>query len=509
MASDLRGITTRLRDVQHHDLCFRPASELAALIANGDISSAEAVRSCLDRIEEVNPRINAVVALNPRALEQARDADAARARGERRGPLHGVPFTLKDSLDTAGVTTTAGTIGWRQRVPPRDATVPARLKAAGGILLGKTNTPEFTWSNETANDVYGRTSNPYDLARSPGGSSGGPAAAVAAGCSFFDIGSDTGDSIRQPAHVCGIAGIKPTSGRVPRTGHWPGPGGLLDRLTQLGPMARTVADLALVLPVISGPDGYDPHVEPVPLGDPRTVRIDGLRVALFIDNGVRTPSLETQAAVVAAGEVLEAAGAIVERRMPPDLAAIDEAYDALAGADGHAWLRRLMSAAGTPGLGSYESAPWFGPSHPLAGDELSALVDHVDDLRGRLLCWLDRTGTDLIVSPAMPHPAVPHGQGDAPDFGDSYSNIHNITGWPSVVVRGGRPLAETRHRAVCPSAYRWWQAPGRSTSRWLRPRSSRPRRAAGSALRSERRQSGAGDAAVPRMCATTTMLVVE
>lgn len=434
---DPRGITTRLRDVQHHDLCFRSATELAALVARGDTSSVEAVQACLDRIEEVNGSINAVVTLNHRAIEQARDADTALAIGERRGPLHGVPFTLKDSLDTAGVTTTAGTIGWRHRVPPRDATVAARMKAAGGILLGKTNTPEFTWSNETANDVYGRTRNPYDLDRSPGGSSGGPAAAVAAGCSPFDIGSDTGDSIRQPAHVCGIAGIKPTSGRVPRTGHWPGPGGLIENLTQLGPMARTVADLALVLPLIAGPDGRDPHVSPVPLGDPSTVEIEGLRVALFTDNGVRTPTLETQAAVEAAGVALEAAGAIVERRMPPDLAAVDEAYDALVDGDGYAWLRRLINAAGTPGLGSYESAPWFRPSHPLSGDELTALVDHVDDLRGRLLRWLDLTGTDLIVSPAMPLPAVPHGQGDAPDFGDSYSNIHNITGWPSVVVRGG------------------------------------------------------------------------
>jgi amidase len=423
--------------VRDTDLCFRSATEVAALIAARDISSEEAVRACLARIEAVNDRLNAVVALAPRALDQARDADAALARGETRGPLHGVPFTLKDSLDTAGVTTTAGTTGWRHRVPPRDATVTARLRAAGGILLGKTNTPEFTWSNETDNDVYGRTSNPYDLERSPGGSSGGPAAAVASGCSPFDIGSDTGDSIRQPAHVCGITGIKPTSGRVPRTGHWPGPGGLIDSLTQLGPMARTVADLALVLPVIAGPDGRDPHVAPVALGDPSEVGIDGLRVALFADNGVRTPTPETRAAVEAAGAALEAAGAAVERRMPPDLGAVDEAYDALVAADGYAWLRRLINAAGTPGMGSYETRPWFTVAPALAGDELTALVDHVDDIRGRLLRWLGLTGTDLLVCPALPLPAVPHGQGDAPDFGDSYSNIHNITGWPSVVVRGG------------------------------------------------------------------------
>ena len=278
-------------------LCFRSATRLAAMIRDREASSVEIVEACLARIADVNSRINAVVAFADDALVRARAADAALARGADPGPLHGVPFTIKDSLDTAGVVTTAGTAGWRTRVPERDATVVARLKAAGGILLGKTNTPEFTWSNETDNDVYGITRNPYDLERTPGGSSGGPGAAVAAGCAPFDIGSDTGNSIRQPAHVCGIAGIKPTSGRVPRTGHWPGFTGLLENLTQLGPMARRVEDLALLLPLIAGPDGEDPHVAPVPLGDPAAVAVDGLRVVMFTDNGIMTPTLETIAAV--------------------------------------------------------------------------------------------------------------------------------------------------------------------------------------------------------------------
>ena len=203
------------------DLPFASAVEVAAAIRAGEVSSVEVVEACLRRIEVVNPPINAVVRLADDALDVARAADAARRRGASLGPLHGVPFTIKDSLDTAGVVTTAGTVGWATRVPDRDATVVARLKAAGGILLGKTNTPEFTWANEADNLVYGRTSNPYDLDRSSGGSSGGSAAIVAAGGSPFDIGSDTGDSIRQPSHVCGVAGLKPTSGRVPRTGHHP------------------------------------------------------------------------------------------------------------------------------------------------------------------------------------------------------------------------------------------------------------------------------------------------
>lgn len=418
-----------------HRLCFRSAVELTALIRAGDISSAEVVDACLARIEEVNPGLNAVVRLADAARDQARAADVALARGDVVGPLHGVPFTIKDSLDTAGLTTTAGTMGWADRVPAHDATVVARLRAAGGILLGKTNTPEFTWSNETDNDVYGATSNPYDLARTPGGSSGGPAAIVAAGGSPFDIGSDTGDSIRQPAHVCGIAGIKPTSGRVPRTGHWPSFTGILEGLTQLGPMARRVEDLALLLPIIAGPDGVDPHIVPVALGDPASVRMGGLRVALFTDNGVRTPTPETIAAVEAAGVALAAAGAVVERRMPPDLPEIGEIYEALIGADGYAWLQRLIADAGTHGMGSYETRAWFTAGTALPGDQLSALVERVDVLRSRMLRWM--AGTDLIVCPVLPLPAVPHGGGLLASFGDGYSDVHNITGWPSAVVRGG------------------------------------------------------------------------
>ena len=416
-------------------LCYRSATELAGAIRRREVSSVEVVEACLARIAEVNPHINAVVRLADDALDHARQADAELARGEKRGPLHGLPFTAKDSLDTAGVITTAGTIGWASRIPERDATVVARLKAAGAILLGKTNTPEFTWSDETDNDVYGRTSNPYDLGRTPGGSSGGPAGIVAAGGSPFDIGSDTGDSIRQPAHVCGIAGIKPTSGRVPRTGHWPGFTGILESLTQLGPMARRVKDLALLLPIIAGPDGVDPHVAPVPLGDPAQVPVDRLRVVAFTDNGLMTPTPETVRAVEAAARALAAAGATVERRVPPDIADAWDAWDRLTHADGYAWLKRLITAAGTPGMGSYDTRGWISPKAPLPGDELSLLVERADEVRSRMLRWM--AGTDLIVCPAMPKPAIHHGDSNAAWFGDTYSDVHNLTGWPAAVVRGG------------------------------------------------------------------------
>jgi len=198
------------------NLIYASATELARAIRAKDVSSEEVVTAYLARISDINPRLNAIVQLTAdMTLEQARKADDVLAQGESTGPLHGVPMTIKDSFDTAGVTTTWGTPGRAGYVPDRDATVVARLKEAGAILLGKSNTSEFTLTHETDNPVYGRTNNPYNLDRTPGGSSGGSAAIVASGGSPFDIGSDTGGSIRNPAHFCGLAGIKPTSGRVP------------------------------------------------------------------------------------------------------------------------------------------------------------------------------------------------------------------------------------------------------------------------------------------------------
>ena len=420
-------------DVELHQAS---AAQMAEAIRARQVSSAELVEACLRRIEAVNPLINAVVQVADSALSEARRADDELRRGRPRGPLHGVPFTAKDSLDTAGIVTTAGTVGWANRVPERDATVVARLKAAGGILLGKTNTPELTWSDETNNLVYGRTSNPYDLARTPGGSSGGAGAIVAAAGSPLDVGSDTGDSIRQPSHVCGIAGIKPTSGRVPRTGHTPSYRGFLEAFTQLGPMARRVEDLALVLPIIAGPDGEDPHVAPVVLRDPAEVEIPGLRVAYFTDNGVRRPTAETIDTVVAAARSLADAGAHLTERVPPRIAEAADVWQRLIDADGKAWLARLLAAAGTPGRGSFVDRPdWPVDMPALPGDELSALLEEADDIRASLLRWIQ--DVDLVLCPVMPQPAIRHGESAEPWFGDTYSDVHNLTGWPAAVVRAG------------------------------------------------------------------------
>ena len=208
------------------------------------------------------------------------------------------PSPLKDSLDTRGIVTTGGTKGRAAYVPPEDATVVRRVRAAGAIVMGKTNTPDLTLAFETTNLVYGRTNNPFDLERTSGGSSGGAAAIVAAGGSPLDIGSDTGGSIRLPSHFCGIVGLKPTAGRVPRTGHIIDYRGVSECLTHIGPLARRVEDLALVLGVIAGPDGVDPHVVPAPLGDPGAVKVAGLRIAHFTRLPPLEPTAETANAVL-------------------------------------------------------------------------------------------------------------------------------------------------------------------------------------------------------------------
>ena len=292
------------------NVIYSSAKTLAGLVSKGEVSAVELVEGCMRRIEEVNPKLNAVVQFcTDRAMEEAKAADESRAKGDSLGPLHGVPMTIKDSLDTQGVISTGGTMGRAKFVPGEDATVVKRLREAGAILLGKTNTPELTLHGETDNLIYGRTNNPYDLDRNPNGSSGGAAAIVSSGGVPFDLGSDTGGSIRAPAHVCGIAGIKPTSGRVSRTGHIvPWGMGALDALTTIGPMTRYVEDLDLVLRVIAGPDGRDPGLVPMPLLDPSEVSIKGLRAAFHSNNGNIEPTAETTVMVQAVASALEEAG---------------------------------------------------------------------------------------------------------------------------------------------------------------------------------------------------------
>jgi amidase len=414
--------------------------DLAALLTRGKISSQELVSAYLQRIEAINPSINAVVRLDAeRALEAAKRADELRRSGKRNGALLGIPMTLKDSIDTAGLVTTYGTLGRADFTPKKDATVAARLKEAGAILLGKTNTPEFTLSFETDSRVYGRTANPFDPSRSAGGSSGGAAAAVTASLCAFDIGSDTGGSIRQPAHFCGTAGLKPTQGRVPRTGHAIGFGGIHDQLTQLGPIARSVGDLDLVYRVISGPDGYDPFIAPVPLRDAAQVDVSSLRIGWHADNGIFTPSDDIMSTVANAARALGATGAKLEEVVPAPIPGTMEELlsNFVWNNDGGAWIQRLLASAGTteahPAIASQIDPQWR-----VASGELTALMEARDRFRSEMLAFMQ--DYDVLLTPAAGFTAPPHGQTEDDEHfpGYTYTQIYNLTGQPAVVVRCGK-----------------------------------------------------------------------
>ncbi len=416
---------------------YRSASEQARAIRERKISSEELVRACLARIEEVNSELNAVVQIpREQALAQARDADRTLARGEIRGPLHGVPFTLKDAIETAGVITTGGTLGRAHYVPREDATVVKRLGDAGAILLGKTNCPEFGWAWEADNLIYGRTNNPWNLELSPGGSSGGESAIIAAGGSPFGLGSDAGGSVRFPAHCTGIASIKPTSGRVPRTGHFPGPGGTLDALWQIGPLARYVADLDLVLSVISRPDFQDTAVVPAPLGKTAEVHPRALRVAFFTDNGVAAPTPETVATVRRAAAGLREAGVEVEETRPPEISETYEIYLGLFSADGGAGLEGLLKIAGTSRIHPLlERVLEIQRAGALTMQDFVRVAARWDKFKREMLAFMQNF--DALLSPVCAFPGMVHGSTYDRLAAFSYTMTFNLTGWPAAVVRCG------------------------------------------------------------------------
>ncbi|SDM83860.1 amidase [Actinacidiphila guanduensis] len=293
------------------DLTRSDATELAELIRTGKTSSVEVVQAHLDRIEAVDPRINAVVTLADGALDAARAADEQLASGVEVGPLHGVPFTAKDSFDTAGVLTQRGSPIFAGRVPETDATAVARLKQAGGILLAKTNLPEFSYWIESDNLLTGRTNNPWDLDRSPGGSSGGESAAIAAGMSPLGLATDLSISVRGPAADTGVSSFKPTHGRIPMTGIWPREP---RRNWHVGPMARSVRDLALAYRLLAGPDGADGFSTTPPRFDTGlgTAPDRPLRVGWLVDSGLGPTDPEVAATVRAAADALRTAGARVD-----------------------------------------------------------------------------------------------------------------------------------------------------------------------------------------------------
>jgi amidase len=390
----------------------------AALIRDKKISPEELFKLHLERIAKVNFSINAVVEVLPFSAPQP-------------GPLSGVPFSIKDSIEVQGTVCTAGNLGYRDAPKStRDATLVARLRAAGAVPIAKTNLPDLLFAFESDNFLFGRTNNPYDHSRTSGGSSGGEAALIASCGSPFGLGSDAAGSVRLPAHYCGIASIKPTSGRLARTGHVPPAGGWVEALWQIGPMARRVEDLMALMPILLGPDGEDHTVIPMPY---EGVPIQDLRVGYFTDNGFAEPDAETRAVVEEAAKALGA----VEMR-PPGVELSYELEMKFLGADGGDGVREFLRS-----IGSLRT-------HPLLDGWLEKLEEFRTDVAGFGSYWavIDRfrasmrahlTINDVILSPVSSCAAVPHGTSieDRIFKGFSYTMTHNLTGWPAAVVRCG------------------------------------------------------------------------
>jgi amidase len=390
------------------------AVQLAAAIANREISSREAVGAHLARIEAVNPELRAVVQLRREegALRDAAAADEALARGDASGPLHGVPFTVKDWIETNDLPCAANVEERRDYLPRHDATVVARLRAAGAILVGKTK-PGLD------DAVYPRARNPIDHSRSAGGSSGGEAAIVAAHGSPFGLGSDSGGSLRWPAHCCGVATIRPTAGRVPNTGHFPRINPTADPRTVIGPITRSVKDLEIVLRIISGPDGIDTAVHPVPLQAVATVDPASLRVAAFTNFPGAVPSAATVRAVEATAAALAAAGARVVRATPPRL---EESLPLT-----QAYWRRPESSSWSEWIPGFRST--------LSADDVERSLFEWDRFRRSMLAFM--RDVDVIVCPVAVDAAPPF-DAAVPVETWLYMLPFSLTGYPVVTLPAGR-----------------------------------------------------------------------
>ena len=388
----------------NEDICYADATELARRIRARELSPVEVLDAHLKRIEDVNLKINAIVTMVEDAVEQAKAAELAVTRGDALGPLHGVPFTIKDCVDTAGVRTTRGSKLFQDYVPVADAPPVSRLKAAGGVFMAKTNMPEFALWWETDNLVFGRTVNPWNPERTAGGSSGGEAAAIASGLSPLGIGSDVGGSIRAPAHHCGIVGLKATHGRIPLTGHWPE---VLLRAMHVGPMARTVRDIALELSIISGPDGADPYAMPVPIPDPlvQDYPLSGLRIGWSSGDNVGDVDPEVSAVVARAATALAEAGCQLQEVTMPGLTNrnVEALTIAVFGAEASVYLEPIVTGR------EEELSPniqrRLGVPPPTLAEYLAAL-DEWEGLRQDVAGYFRQY--DLLICPCVPVPAHPH-----------------------------------------------------------------------------------------------------
>jgi amidase len=418
------------------------AGEWLERLRAGELSAVELAERQLGLLQTANERLNAVASVDgERVLRDAAEADRRRASGED-GALLGLPITIKDSLAVAGLPSLSGSAAREGHVPSQDATVVMRARAAGAVVLAKTTVPEYMWSYETESVPHGRTLNPYDPARTPGGSSGGEAALLASGASVLGIGTDGGGSIRVPSHYCGTVGLRPSARLVPETGVWPSSRdtGMLD-MAAVGPMGRSVADIALLLGVIAGGDRIDPFVGPAALGDHRAVDVAALRVAFYPDDGAWPATDATRAAIVSAADALRDAGASVVEVEPPLMADSVDLFFTMMAADGGARARADLAAAGGRHV---PQMVWLLENlrrHALSAEQYFEVLATWGAFRARMQQFIG--GYDVVLSPVAPGPAPLHGCRPGDDLPvESYlpwasAMAHSVAGVPVAVVPVG------------------------------------------------------------------------
>lgn len=438
---------------------FWPAHAVAEAIRKRDISSAEVLEEHLSQVSKFNPALNAIVSLDiERARAKARKADDALSRGEVWGPLHGVPLTIKDAFATEGLRTTFGHRLMSRHVPQRDATVVSRVLGAGAVIFGKTNVPEVAFDWQTNSPIFGRTNNPWDLSRTPGGSSGGAAAAVAAGMSPLDIGSDAVGSIRIPAHFCGVFGFKPTLQLVSGAGHMdisPGYPRGSRHIASYGPLARTVQDLRLATSIVAGPDNVQQEVPPVELRRAPPRSLSECRFAWTDDFGGVPVTAETRAALGALAEKLKAKGCHVERASPAgfDYDSALETFGEVMGAEGGVQTSALLLLLSRLSFRLlFGGSPWA--RGVVRGQKLNmrryaAALTRRDAFITQMEAFL--SGWDGWLCPVASVPAFTHRRkGRRLSVGEerlsyslalgSYTTVFNLTGSPVIVLPVERPV---------------------------------------------------------------------
>jgi Asp-tRNA(Asn)/Glu-tRNA(Gln) amidotransferase A subunit family amidase len=411
------------------------AKKLAQLIRERKLSPVEVVEAHLGRIEHLNPKLNAIVTLAEDTFDRAREAEEAIMRGDEVGSLHGVPITIKDTIETKNLLTTAGSKLLSSHLPDEDAPSVALLKSAGAIILGKTNVPEMAIPYECDNPVFGRTNNPFDQAKTSGGSSGGEAAAIAACLSPAGLGSDLSGSIRVPAHFCGIVGLKPTTGRISSVGHLPKAEGTLSFGAVIGPMARRVEDLSLILEVLTEHKNY----ESAPFD------LVGSRVSVYLNEEQMPVNDETERAINTVVSALSDAGFVVIEEKPPGIERAIDLWPALYSHPAAIQLREFYRGREEKGGKVVRSILDSSEGNQLPSLEAftNALTER-DGLREKLSQWM--IGTPFIVAPVGATPAFEHGARRVDVRGQSISVFRafgssraaNVLGFPAIAVPAGR-----------------------------------------------------------------------